>query len=77
MRADDSPPLVNEVSRNRYVWGALGLCAALVLVAVYWPAVAGVLVLVSPGARGWALALGFGALPLIATLPPVRRLLPK
>jgi Ca2+-transporting ATPase len=76
MRADDSPAVVNEVSRNPYVWGALALCAALVLVAVHWSALADVLALAPPGARGWGLALGLGALPLVTTLPPVRRLLP-
>jgi hypothetical protein len=46
--------------------GALALCAGLLLAVVYLSELAGVLKLKLPGAGGWALVLGFRALPVIA-----------
>ena len=37
MRDAASPLLVNEITRNGYVWGALALCTALILLAVHLP----------------------------------------
>ncbi len=55
MADDDAPLLLNEVSRNRWVWGALLLCIALLAVALYTPPIASALRLVPPDARGWGL----------------------
>jgi Ca2+-transporting ATPase len=63
MRDRGSHPLANDVVRNPWVWGALGLCIGLVLAAVYLPGLAGVLGVLDPGARGWALALGLSLVP--------------
>ncbi len=55
--------LRNDITRNRYVWGAVALCAALLVAAVHVPPFARVLSLTPPGARGWALALGASLVP--------------
>jgi Ca2+-transporting ATPase len=65
MRDSESSVLFNDVTRNVYVWGALALCVALLLAAVYVPGLADVLELVRPDARGWALVLGASLLPLM------------
>jgi len=54
----------NDITRNPYVWGALVLCVALLLVAVYVPGLAGLLDVVDPGIGGWMLALGMSLVPL-------------
>lgn len=45
----------NEVVKNRFVWGAIGLCTALLVGSVYTPFMANVLSLSNPGVKGWAL----------------------
>jgi len=59
-------PGSHDVERNPWVWGALALCAGLLLAAVYVPALAGLLRLVPPGADGWLFALGLSFAPLVA-----------
>jgi Ca2+-transporting ATPase len=54
------------VVRNSYVWGALGLCTALLLAAVYVPAVAEVMSLAAPNPAGWALVVAASLVPLAA-----------
>lgn len=53
------------MTRNPFVWGALALCAGLLLAVAYVPALAAVLGLEAPGAEGWALVLVLGALPVV------------
>ncbi|MBD3298010.1 MAG: HAD-IC family P-type ATPase [candidate division Zixibacteria bacterium] len=65
MRDNASHWLMNEITRNRYVWGAVVLCAGLILAAVYVPVLADVLTLHHPGPSGWLLALGASVVPLI------------
>ncbi len=65
MRDNASHWLMNEITRNRYVWGAVVLCAGLILAAVYVPVLAEVLTLHHPGPSGWLLALGASLVPLI------------
>ncbi len=65
MRAPGSSILRNDVMRNPYVWGALGLCAVLLLLAVYVPGLADVLKVVDPGLEGWGLIAGMSLLPLL------------
>jgi len=55
----------NEVTANPWVWGALAVCLAGVVAAVYWPPLAGVLSVSDPGASGWGLALVASAIPLV------------
>ncbi|MCB9880988.1 MAG: cation-transporting P-type ATPase [Planctomycetes bacterium] len=63
MRNPSSGWIVNEVTRNRWIWGALVLCSLLVFVAVFVRPLARVLSLVDPRADGWALALGASLVP--------------
>ncbi len=65
MRDRGSGWLRNDITRNRYVWGALVLCTGLLLAAVYWPGLAGLLDVEDPGPRGWALV---GAVSLVPYL---------
>ena len=55
----------NDITRNAYVWGALGLCTLLILCAVYIPSFAEVLKVVDPGKEGWILVIVMSLLPLI------------
>lgn len=65
MRHPESGWLRNEVTTNPWLWGALGLCAALLLAAVYLPALAEILSIADPGLAGWGIALAMSALPLV------------
>jgi Ca2+-transporting ATPase len=65
MAHERSRALFNEVSRNRWVWGALALCSGLLVAAVYTPGLSDVLSVVDPGIRGWALLLGMSVVPLV------------
>ena len=57
LRGAASSVLRNEITANRYVWAALGLCAMLLLIAVYVPVLSHVLELANPGLKGWLLVL--------------------
>ncbi|CAM3615774.1 Ca2+-transporting ATPase [Bordetella sputigena] len=65
MRAARSRLLVNEVTRNAWLWGALALCTVLLAVPPYVPAVAALLHLAPLGAGMWTIVLGFSILPLV------------
>ncbi|MGM0578465.1 MAG: cation-translocating P-type ATPase [Myxococcota bacterium] len=66
MRWADSGLVVNEISRNPFVWAALALDVGLLLLAVYFVPLAGVLSLVHPGTTGWLLVAAASAVPLVA-----------
>jgi P-type Ca2+ transporter type 2C len=53
----------NEVTRNPFVWGALALCAGLLVVAIYLPGLSLVLSLETPTMKEWLLILGFSLAP--------------
>ncbi|MDZ7780705.1 MAG: cation-transporting P-type ATPase [Gemmatimonadota bacterium] len=65
MRDHDSPPLRNEITRNKALWGALTLCVGLLAVAVWWDPLAGVLQLVEPGVPELVLAAAGAATILV------------
>jgi Ca2+-transporting ATPase len=65
MAEGDSKTFRNEVTRNPWAWGALVLCTALLLAAVYLPGLARVLQVQPPGAQGWLLVVGMSLVPLI------------
>jgi Ca2+-transporting ATPase len=65
VRSTASRFLDNEVTRNPWIWGALALCLVLLLLAVYWAPLAGVLSLTDPGPAGWLLALVLSLVPLL------------
>lgn len=64
MRDCGSPLLVNEITRNRYVWAALGFCVGLVILAVWFQPLAAVLALAPPPPAALALALGLSLAPV-------------
>jgi Ca2+-transporting ATPase len=65
LRAKGTPILDNEVVRNPWVWGALALCAGLLLAAVYVPVLSAVLSTTVPGWSGWGLVLALSLVPLV------------
>ena len=66
MRDPDSGILRNDITRNAYVWGALGICAALLVAAVHLPGLATALKTVDPTPKGWLLVLGGSLVPWVA-----------
>jgi Ca2+-transporting ATPase len=67
--------LMNDVTRNPYVWAALALCAALLLAAVHAPIVRDVLRVEPPDRTGWLLVLGASLAPwaLVQAYKSLRR----
>jgi len=65
MRAAGTGVLVNEVTRNPWIWGAIVLCLGLIAAALWLPGLSTVLKLPSPGTAGLALAAGMSAMHLI------------
>jgi Ca2+-transporting ATPase len=65
MRNPESGLFDNEISRTPYVWGALGLCMILLLLAVYWPPLAAILSVVPIGLDEWLLIGGASVVPLL------------
>lgn len=63
LRDRGSSFLRNDITRNRFVWGALALCSGLLLAAVYLPGLAAVLKVTDPGARGWILVVVMSLIP--------------
>jgi Ca2+-transporting ATPase len=64
-RAPGSGWLRNEITTNPWVWGALALCSALLVLAVHVPGAARLLQVSPPDLRGW---LVVGAMSLAPTL---------
>ena len=65
MRDKGSGFILNDISRNPFIWGALGLCILLLVAAVYIPVFANVLHVVNPGKEGWMLILVMSGVPFI------------
>jgi Ca2+-transporting ATPase len=65
MRDNDARTFRNEITSNRFVWGALALSSALIAVAVLAPGLSNVLGLHVPDITGWLVVGGFSILPLI------------
>jgi len=55
----------NEITRNLYVWAALGLCLILVLSAIYLPGLSAILALKRPSTAELALATLFSFTPCV------------
>lgn len=60
-----SPLLVNEVTRNPFVWGAVALGLAIILAVLVLPVTAAVLGLAMPGLTAWAPILTMSLTPLV------------
>jgi Ca2+-transporting ATPase len=58
-------PILNDVTRNSSVWGALAICLALIAAALWMPGLSGLLALSPPGGSGLALAAGASVVPLV------------
>lgn len=67
MRDPQSPIIINEITRNSWLWSALLLCATLLAVPPYLPPAALLLHLAPPTAHMWSVVLLFSLAPLIAT----------
>jgi len=65
MREEGTHVVRNDVVRNPFVWGALGLCSLLLLAGAYLPGLSLVLGLEAPDVRTWALILGASLAPLV------------
>lgn len=63
MHASGSRPFVNEVTTNRWVWGAVALCLVLLAASMFIPAIAAVLELESLPPRAWLLVIMAGVAP--------------
>lgn len=71
MRSNIGQVFNNEITRNFWAWAAVILCAILILMAVYIPALGNVLQLEHPGRSGWLLISVMSLVPLAAA-PLVR-----
>ena len=65
MRDRGSGLLRNAITRNRWVWGALALCAAMLVAVVHIPPLARILHVTPLDATGWAMVLIAGLIPSI------------
>ena len=65
MRGTASPLLINEITRNPYVWIAIGVGVALLIAATYIAPLAAILSIEVPALSEWLLILSFSLLPLI------------
>ncbi len=63
MRDRGSKFLKNDVTLNKWVWIALGLCTVLLILATYLPGLSDILNTINPGVRGWALVIGMSLAP--------------
>ena len=63
MRTRGSSFFRNEITKNPMIWGAVAICAGLLLSAVYVPGLAAVLKVENPGYQGWILILGASLFP--------------
>jgi Ca2+-transporting ATPase len=64
MKKQGDPILKNEITSNPYVWGAIVLCAGLLLLGVYVPVLSAILKLRVSGAASWFLITGMSLLSL-------------
>ncbi len=65
MRKPSSGVLSNEISRNSWVWGALGLDIGLLAFAVYYEPLAEILSVEPPGVDGWMVVVAAAMIPLV------------
>ncbi|MFW6032753.1 MAG: HAD-IC family P-type ATPase, partial [Phycisphaeraceae bacterium] len=65
LRNPQSGLVFNEITENPWVWGAIALCAALLLAAVYLPGLSTLLETRQLSGAGWGLVLGLSLVPLI------------
>ena len=66
MRGWRSNLFFNEITKNKYVWGALSLCVLLILAAIYIPGLSDILKVANPGFIGWTISIGLSLVTLVA-----------
>jgi Ca2+-transporting ATPase len=67
MRHPRAGLFANEITRNPWVWGALALCSALLVLPPYVPPLAYVLHLAPPTPTMWTVVIALSAAPMIVT----------
>jgi Ca2+-transporting ATPase len=65
MREESTRFVKNEITANTWIWVAIAICVALILMAVYTPFLRELLQLTDPGARGWILIMLASFIPVI------------
>jgi len=65
MRERGTGLMTNAIIRNPFIWGAIGLCASLLLMTLYVPVLSTVLKDAHPGFEGLVLVLVMSFLPLV------------
>ncbi len=77
MRGDSEPLLNNQITENRYVWGALAFCTAVLAAAYAVPAVRGVFSFQLLGLKGWLLVFASAAstVLILQTIKGIRKLI--
>jgi Ca2+-transporting ATPase len=73
MRHPSSRLILNEISRNPWIWAAIALCTGILLTAAYVPSLSFMLHLVALDIRMWGIVFAMSVAPLLAG-PIVRRL---
>ena len=68
MRTRGASRLKNDVTKNPYVWGALGICIVLIGLVVYLPPLASVVGVVDPQFDGWTIAVVASFVPVLLGL---------
>ncbi|MFB6291701.1 MAG: cation-translocating P-type ATPase [Candidatus Bipolaricaulia bacterium] len=64
MREPKSKLFINHITRNPFIWSALGLCTVLLLLVVYVPFFSEILKVYPPGFAGWMTIIGFSVAPV-------------
>ena len=72
MRHQTSGLVLNEISRNPWIWVALALCASILLTAAYVPSLSYMLHMVAPDLKMWGIIFLMSTLPLFCG-PLIRR----
>jgi Ca2+-transporting ATPase len=65
MRHQSSRLILNEISRNPWIWAALALCAGILLTAAYVPSLSFMLHMVAPDIRMWGIIFAMSTAPLL------------
>ncbi|KZB56849.1 cation-translocating P-type ATPase [Thalassospira xiamenensis] len=65
MRARSSGWIFNDVTRNPFIWIALGICVLLIGLTLYVPALSRLLMIAPPSGTGWLLVTGGSLVPLV------------
>ncbi|HPL64003.1 MAG TPA: cation-transporting P-type ATPase [Syntrophales bacterium] len=73
MREPGTGILKNDITRNRFIWGALLLCSVILVASVYVPVLSSALRLADPGPEGWLLVVSASILPLAAGQAAIAR----